>query len=83
MELLIVQFSPASRLLKYSKYSPKHPVLKHNLCSSLNERDQISHKYKTAGKIIAFYVLIFKFLDSRREGVVLSTVQNTNSKTKS
>ena len=32
--------------------------------SSLNVSDQVSHPYKTTGKIIVLYILIFKFLDS-------------------
>ena len=32
--------------------------------SSRNVSDQVSHPYKTTGKIIVLYILIFKFLDS-------------------
>jgi hypothetical protein len=33
-----------------------------SLCSSLSVRDQVSHPYKTTGKIIILYILIFIFL---------------------
>jgi hypothetical protein len=69
-----MQFSPFScHLISLrSKYSPQHPVFKHpNLCSSLNVRDQVSHPYRTTGKIIIFHILIFKFFDSSREDKVL------------
>jgi hypothetical protein len=34
-----------------------------NLCSSLHERDQVSHPYKTRSNIIDLYILIFTFLE--------------------
>ena len=34
-------------------------------CSFLSVSDQISHPYKTIGKIIVLYILIFKLLDSK------------------
>jgi hypothetical protein len=37
-----------------------------SLCSSLNV-GKVSHPYRTTGKIIALYILFFKFFDSRRE----------------
>jgi hypothetical protein len=38
-----------------------------SLCSSLSVRDQVSHPYKTAGKIIVVYIHIFRFFDNRRK----------------
>jgi hypothetical protein len=35
--------------------------------SSLNVSDQVSHPYKTTGKIIVLFILIFKILDSNLE----------------
>jgi hypothetical protein len=38
-----------------------------SLCCFLNVSDQVSHPYKTTGKIIVCMFLIFTFLNSRRE----------------
>jgi hypothetical protein len=70
MKLLIMQFS--SSPVTSSLFGPNIllSTLFSNtlsLCSSLNVRDQVSHPYSTTDKIIVLHVLIFEFLNSRRE----------------
>jgi hypothetical protein len=59
MKLLIMQFSPISRqfISLRTKYSPLYSVLKHS--QSMFLRDQVPHPYRTTGKIIVLYILIF------------------------
>jgi hypothetical protein len=33
----------------------------------LNVRDKVSHSYKTTGKIVVLYIIIFMFLESKQE----------------
>ena len=44
-----------------------------SLRSSLSVSDQVSHPYKTAGKIIVLCILIIKFLDSKLEDKIFYT----------
>jgi hypothetical protein len=61
MKLLILQFSPASHysVPLWPKHSPQQFSNTSSLYSSLNFRKHVSRPYKTAGKIIVLYILIF------------------------
>ena len=51
-----------------SKYFPQHPILKHPQPAFLhNVSDQVSHPYKTTGKIIVLCIVIFKFFDNANQ----------------
>jgi hypothetical protein len=53
-------------------------------CCSLTVRDQVSHPHETTGRITLFYILIFTFLESRREDKrVLTECSNILHKTTS
>jgi hypothetical protein len=54
-----VTFSLSLSLSLWSTYSPQRLVLRHP--------QFVSHPYKTTGRIIVLCILIFMFLDSRRE----------------
>jgi hypothetical protein len=58
MKLPIVQLSPSP--VTSSLLGP-------NILLFLNVRDQVSHPYKTTGRIMVLCILTFTFLESRRE----------------
>jgi phosphate starvation-inducible membrane PsiE len=73
MKLLITQFSPVACHL--SLFDPN--ILLSTLFSnclnlyfSLNVRDQVSHPYRTTGKIIIFYIFYDFRQETRRQKVL-------------
>ena len=71
-KLLVVAFSTTLLAAPIRpEHSPQHPIRQHPQPTFLPQRgnvsDQVSHPYRTTGKITALKVLIFKFLDSRLE----------------
>jgi hypothetical protein len=74
-KLLIMQLCPASCyfISPWSKYSPQNVFSNiASICPSLNVRDHVSHSYKTKGKIIVLYILLFYFCrqQTRRQKVL-------------
>jgi hypothetical protein len=72
MKLLTVQLPPFPRHVTSSLLGPNIllRILFSNtlsLCSSLSVTDQVSHPYKSTGRIMVLYILTFTFLDSRRD----------------
>jgi hypothetical protein len=64
LTLSVLELRPLSVI---QPVASRYPGSSLSLCSSLNVRDQVSHPYRTTGKIIVLYILISTFLDSRRE----------------
>jgi hypothetical protein len=46
----------------------------------LNVRDQVSHPYKTTGRIMVLHILTFKFLHNRRAYFTLPQIKNSSNK---
>jgi hypothetical protein len=44
---------------------------------ALNARDQVSHPYRTKGRILTLYILFFMFLDSKREEKIFGVDKKT------
>jgi hypothetical protein len=70
VNFIIMQSSPRSVFLPFrSKYPPQHCSKKTlSIYSSPKVRDQVSHPYRTTGKITVLCILIFRFFDMRWEG---------------
>jgi hypothetical protein len=69
MKLLITQFPPSCHFFSLGSYIFLCTLFSNTLrlCSFLNVRDQVSHPYRTTGKIIVLEIIIFTCLDTRRE----------------
>ena len=75
MNLFIIQSSVfyCFFVLHRPKCLPGHPIVKH-VCSPLNAKDQVSHPYKTTGKLLVkIYISVFIFLYSKLENKLFCT----------
>jgi hypothetical protein len=72
-KLLIMQSSPASCHFLLGPNILFSALFQNtlNLCFFLRVRDQVSQRYKITGKVIILYILIFKFLEKRRDDKIL------------
>jgi hypothetical protein len=61
--LCILLHSPVNLVSLSPKYSPQHPILENPQPAFLLHSER--HPYKTVGKIIVLYILIFTLLDSK------------------
>jgi hypothetical protein len=68
MKLFFMQFSTSCHFIPFGPNILFSTLLNTlSLCSSLNVRVQVSHPYRTTGEIRVLYILLFTFLNSRRE----------------
>jgi hypothetical protein len=74
MKLLIMQSSPVSQHFLLGPNILFSTLFSNTLkqYTSLSVRHQVSHPYKTTGKIIVLYILIDKFLGRGQEDKILT-----------
>jgi hypothetical protein len=83
MKILIMQFPPTSyHFISFFGQNILLNTLFSNTLSlsfSLNARDQVSHEYKTTGKIIFYVILIFKFLERKGKDKKICTLNGNKN----
>jgi hypothetical protein len=75
MELLNVHFYPTSCHFIFGPDILLSILFSNtfSLCASLNIRDHVSHPYTTQDIIVVVCILMFTFIDSRREDGMVDT----------